>query len=115
MKWKNFEEMAKEGFYLVKSILRHCYCPVRRFLTLWEGYGVDEATWESCSALLLPDGRLNFIVVEYLSQSNLGELLRLPLYPMCVPCPPLEGLPVTALLPPLSIQAQARGFPRFTH
>ena len=38
---------------------------------------MDEATWESCLAFLLPDGRLNFVVVEYLSQNNLGELLRL--------------------------------------
>ena len=27
-------------------------------------------------AFLLPHGRLNFVVVEYLSQSNLGDLLR---------------------------------------
>ena len=52
------KEMAKEGFYLVKSVLRHCYCQGWCFLTLWEGYGVDEATWELCSAFLLPDGHL---------------------------------------------------------
>ena len=23
---RNTEQMAKEGFYLVKSVLRHCYC-----------------------------------------------------------------------------------------
>ena len=39
---------------------------------------MDEATWESCLAFLLPNGRLNSVVVEYLSQINLGELLRLP-------------------------------------
>ena len=44
---------------------------------LSQGYGVDEATWESCSAFLLLDGRLNSVVVEYLSQNSLGELLRL--------------------------------------
>ena len=38
---------------------------------------MDEATWESCSAFLLPDGRLNSVVVEYLSQNNLGEPPRL--------------------------------------
>ena len=36
---------------------------------------MDEAMWESCSAFLLPDGRLNLVVVEYLSQNSLGELL----------------------------------------
>ena len=37
----NAEKMAKEGLYLVKSILRHCYRQGWRFLTLWEGFGVD--------------------------------------------------------------------------
>ena len=64
----NAEEMAKEAFYLVKPVLRHRYRQGRRFLTLWEGFGVEEATWESFSAFVLPD---------YLSQNNLGELLRL--------------------------------------
>ena len=31
---KNAEEMAKEGFYLVKSVLYHFYCRGWRFLTL---------------------------------------------------------------------------------
>ena len=51
---RNTKEMAKEGFYLLKSVLRHCCCQGWRFLTLCEGYSVDEATWESCSAFLLP-------------------------------------------------------------
>ena len=38
---------------------------------------MDEVAWESCSAFLLPDGCLNSVVVDYLSQNNLGELLRL--------------------------------------
>ena len=33
----NAEEMAKEGFYLVKSVPRHRYRQGWRFLTLWEG------------------------------------------------------------------------------
>ena len=33
----NAEGMAKEGFYLVKSVVRHRYCQGRRFSTLWEG------------------------------------------------------------------------------
>ena len=74
----NAEEMAKEGFYLVKSVLRHHYRQGWRFLTLWEGLGVEEATWEHFSALILPEGRGNSVVLDYLSQNNLGELLRLP-------------------------------------
>ena len=52
----NAEEMAKEGFYLVKSVLRHRYCQGWRFLALWEGFGVEEATREPLSACDLPWG-----------------------------------------------------------
>ena len=34
----NVEEMAKEGFYLVKSLIQHRYRQGWCFLTLWEGY-----------------------------------------------------------------------------
>ena len=50
----NAEEIAKEGFYLLKSVLRHRYCQGWHFLTLWEGFGVEEATWEPFSAFMLP-------------------------------------------------------------
>ena len=73
----NAEEMAKEGFYLVKSVIGHHYREWWRFLTLWEGFGVEEATWEPFSAFALPEGRLNSALVDYLSQNSLGELLRL--------------------------------------
>ena len=68
----NAEEMAKEGFYLMKSVLRRRYRQGWRFLTLWEGFGVEEATWEPFSAFVLPEGRLNSVLVDYLSQNNLG-------------------------------------------
>ena len=73
----NSEEMAKEGFYLVKSVIGHRYCQGWRFLTLWEGFGVEEATWKPFSAFILHEGRLNSVLVDYLSQNNLEELLRL--------------------------------------
>ena len=73
----NAEEMAKEGFYLVKSVLRHRYRQAWRFLTLWEGFGDEEATWEPFPAFALPEGHLNSVPVDYLSQNNPGELLRL--------------------------------------
>ena len=59
----NVEQMAKEGFYLVKSVTRHPYCLGWRFLNLWEGFGVEEATWEPFSAFLLPEGHLNSVLV----------------------------------------------------
>ena len=73
----NAEEMAKEGFYLVKSVNRHRYRQGWRILTLWEGFGVEEATWQPFCAFVLSEGRLNSVLVDYLSQNNLGELLRL--------------------------------------
>ena len=73
----NAEEMAKEGFYLVKSVLRNRYRQDWRFLTLWEGFGVEEDTWEPFSVFLLPKGRLNSVLIDYLFQNNLRELLRL--------------------------------------
>ena len=74
----NAEEMAKEGFYLLKSVLRHRYRLGWRFLTLWEGFGVKEATWEPFSAFVIPEGRLNSVLVDYLSRNNLGDLVRHP-------------------------------------
>ena len=73
----NAEEMANKGFYLVNSVLRHRYRQGLRFLTLWEGFGVEEATSEPFSAFVLPEGHLNSVLVDYLSQNNIGELLRL--------------------------------------
>ena len=73
----NAEEMANEGFDLVKLVIRHRYRQGWRFLTLWEGFAVEEATWEPFSAFVLPQGRLNSVLVDYLSQNNLGELPRL--------------------------------------
>ena len=73
----NAVEMAKEGFYLMKSVIRHRYRQGWRFLTRWEGFGVEEATWEPFPAFVLPEGRLNSVLVDYVSQNHLGQLLRL--------------------------------------
>ena len=73
----NAEEMAKEGFYLVKSVILHSYRQGWCFLALWEGFGVEEAPCEPFSAFSLPKARLNSLLVDYLSQNNLGELLGL--------------------------------------
>ena len=73
----NAEEMAKEGFYLVKSVIRHRYRQGCLFLILSEGLGVEEATWKPFPAFVLSEGCLNSVLVDYLSQNNLGKLLRL--------------------------------------
>ena len=51
----NAEEMAKEGCYLVKSVLHHSYRQGRRFLTIWEGFGVEEAKSPSLRLFYLRD------------------------------------------------------------
>ena len=73
----NAEEMAKEGFYLVKLVIQHRYRQGWHFLTLCEGFGLEEATWEPFCAFVLPEGRLNSVLVDYVSQNNLGDLPRL--------------------------------------
>ena len=73
----NAREMAKEGFYLKKSVIRHRRRQGWRLLTLSEEFGVEEATWEPISALVLPEGRLDSVLVDYLSRNNLGDLVRL--------------------------------------
>ena len=61
----------------MKSVIQHRYRQGWRFVNHWEGFGVEEATWEPFSAFVLPEGRLNSVLVDYLSQNNLGEFLRL--------------------------------------
>ena len=73
----NAQKMAKEGFHLFKSILHHRYRQGWQFLALLVGLNVEEATSKPSSAFVFPDGRLNSLVVDYLSQNNLGELLIL--------------------------------------
>ena len=74
--------MLRAPLIQLKYTLKHwkstfSYCQGWRFLGLCEGFGVEEATWEPFSAFALPEGRLNSVLVDYLSRNNLGELLRL--------------------------------------
>ena len=70
-------EIGGEGFCMVTSIRRHWYRQGWRLLTLWEGFGVEQATSEPFSAFMLPEGRLNSVHVDYSSKNNLEELLSL--------------------------------------
>ena len=69
------DEMAVDGYYVVAGIARHEYKQVWKFLTLWDGYGLSEATWEPMSAFIQPDGSINPIFRIYLVENNEGQLL----------------------------------------
>ena len=67
--------MAVDGYYVVAGIARHEYKQGWKFLTLSDGYGPSEATWEPMSAFIQPDGSINPILRSYLIQNNEGQLL----------------------------------------
>ena len=67
--------MAVDGYYVVAGIDRHEYKQGWKFLTLCDGYGLSEATWEPMSALIQPDGSINAILHTYLAENNEGQLL----------------------------------------
>ena len=69
------DEMAVDGYYVVAGIARHEHKQGWKFLTLWDGYGLSEATWEPMSAFIQPDGSINPIFCSYPVENNEGQLL----------------------------------------
>ena len=69
------DEMEVDGYYVVAGIARHEYNQVWNFLTLWDGYGLSEATWEPMSAFIQGDGRIHPIFRSYLVENTEGQLL----------------------------------------
>ena len=67
--------MAVDGYYVVEGIARHEYKQGWKFLTLLDGYGLSEATWEPMSAFIQPDGSIDPIFCSYLVENNEGQLL----------------------------------------
>ena len=59
------------------AVFGHRYRQGWHFPTLWEAFGVEEATWQPLSAFLLLEGHSNSVLIDYLSPNNLGELLSL--------------------------------------
>ena len=68
-------EMAVDGYYVVAGIACHEYKQGWKFLTLWDGYVLSEATWEPMSAFIQPNGSINPILRTYLVENNEGQLL----------------------------------------
>ena len=69
------DEMAVDGYYVVAGTARHEYKQGWKFLTLWDGYGLSEATSEPMSACIQPDGSINPLIRSYLVENNEGQLL----------------------------------------
>ena len=68
-------EMAFNGDYVVAGIARHKYKRGWSFLTLWDGYGLSQATWEPMSAFIQPHVSMNAILCSYLVENKEGQLL----------------------------------------
>ena len=69
------DEIAVHGYYVVACIARHEYKQGWKFLALWDGYRLSEATWESMSAFIQPDQSINPIFCSHLVGINEGQLL----------------------------------------
>ena len=69
------DEMAVDGYYVVAGIARHEYQQGWKFLTLWDGYGLSEASSEPMSAFIQPDGSINPNFCSYLVENNDRQLL----------------------------------------
>ena len=73
------EEMNADGIavdvYVVAGIARHEYKQGWKFPTLWDGYGLSEATWEPMVAFVELDGSINPIFRSYLVENNKVQLL----------------------------------------
>ena len=69
------DDMAVDGYYLFVGIARHKYQQGWNFLTLWDDYGLPEATSETMSAFIQPDGTIHPKLHSYLIESNDCQLL----------------------------------------
>ena len=70
------DERVEAGFFIVDRIVKHQYRQGYRFLTAWEGYPINEATWEPVASFVQPDGRLNPVFERYCDEKRLPSALR---------------------------------------
>ena len=69
------DEMAVDGYYVVGGIARHEHKQGWKFLTLWDSYGLPEASWEPVLTFLRPDGNIHVIFSSYLVENTECQLL----------------------------------------
>ena len=84
------DEMANDGYYVVAGIACHKYRKSWKFFTLWDGYGLSEATWYPMSAFIHRDGSIDPIFRSYLGENNDSPRVRrkanllVPIYLLCL-------------------------------
>ena len=66
----------ESGLYEVESIETHKYKQGWRFLTVWKGYSLQDATWEPIRAFVHPDGCLTRAFVDYCESKGLTVPLK---------------------------------------
>ena len=70
------KEMAVDGYYAVAGMARPDHKPGSKVLTLWDGQGLFEATWEPISAFMQPHGGIHPIFRSYLVDNNEAQLIN---------------------------------------
>ena len=71
------KEMKAKGFYKLEAILRSKYRHGWRFLVMWEGYSMAEATWEPYTAFILDQGNVSSVFRDYCNANELQRVLKL--------------------------------------
>ena len=65
------EGYVPPGSFLVEDILKHRYKHYHQFLTKWQGYPIQESTWEPVKAFILDDGNINTVFKDYCIEHKL--------------------------------------------
>ena len=78
------DDMAVDGYYVVAGIAGHKYKQGWKFLTLWDGYGLSEATWEPMCAFIQPDGSIHPIFRSYLVENSSAPAEEEKLISLCL-------------------------------
>ena len=69
------DEMAVLGYYVVAGIALHRYKQGWKFLSMWDGYGLSEATWKPRLTFIQPEVTINATCCSYPVEHNKSELL----------------------------------------
>ena len=70
------DDPLAQGSFIVNQILKHKYRQGYRFLTAWQGYPLNEATWEPVNSFVRADGALNIEFQRYCESHRMETALR---------------------------------------